>query len=101
MSRAHAAAVDLLLQKVATLRGSTLLDPCCGDGQLSLQVLQAERFQRAQLNDLDPSAPAATFLDAAVAGSGRSWGPVDCSTGRAFFSMRIRRQRSKGFLRLR
>lgn len=77
MSRAHVAAVELLLQRVPTLRGSTLLDPCCGDGQLSLQVLQAERFQRAQLNDLDRSAPAATFLDAAMAESWRSWVPVD------------------------
>lgn len=45
-----ARATAILLERVPELRGQTLLDPCCGDGRMALQL--AARFSRVHLNDV-------------------------------------------------
>lgn len=45
-------ATAALIEHLPELRGQTLLDPCCGDGRMALQLAQAGRFSRVHLNDV-------------------------------------------------
>lgn len=52
-----ARATAILLERTPELRGQTLLDPCCGDGRMARQILEAptslrRRFARVHLNDV-------------------------------------------------
>lgn len=57
-----------LIDEFPEIRGGVLLDPCCGDGRMSQQLIAAGRFQRAILSDV-----ATGGLDATRAESWAQW----------------------------
>lgn len=56
-------ATQALLHTYPSIRGIKLLDPCSGSGAMA--TLVGQRFGHVATNDIDPSVPADTRLDAA------------------------------------
>lgn len=55
-------ATSVLLERCAELRGFDVLDPCCGDGRMAVQLLAAGRFREVRLNDIAPPEHAASWV---------------------------------------
>lgn len=55
------AAVMALLRELPGLGGNTLLDPCCGNGEMAKEV--GRRFERVVTSDIDPSVKATIHRD--------------------------------------
>ena len=75
------ALTQALLDEFPEIRGYLLLDPCCGDGRMSQQILEAGRFRGAHLNDLARNGG----LDATKRESWHQWPRADwCVTNIPF-----------------